>query len=343
MSLGYDVAIVGATGVVGEVFLEILAERNFPVNQLYLLASERSAGERLAFKENYYKVENLAEFDFSKVQFAFFSAGGDVSAQYAPIAAEAGAVVIDNTSQFRYEPDVPLVVPEVNAHALAGFRERNIIANPNCSTAQMVVVLKPIHDIAGIARVNVATYQAVSGAGRKAIEELARQTANLLNGQEINSTCFPKQIAFNVLPQIDKFEENGYTREEMKMVWETKKILEDDNIMVNPTAVRVPVFYGHSEAVHIETLQPISAEEVKDILSQTPGITVVDDLNDYPTPITNAAAHDDVFVGRIRQDISHPQGIDLWIVADNVRKGAALNAVQIAEDLIKNDFYLTCH
>ncbi len=335
----FNVAIVGATGVVGEVFLEVLKERNFPIDRLFLLASERSAGARLPFGDTYIKVEDLAKFDFSQVQIAFFSAGAAISEKYAPIAADAGCIVIDNTSQFRYDPEIPLVVPEVNPYALERYRERNIIANPNCSTIQMVVVLSPIHNQAGITRVNVATYQSVSGAGKEAIEELARQTAELLNGQDVSLDAFPKQIAFNALPQIDKFEDNGYTREEMKMVWETQKILGDENILVNPTAVRVPVFYGHSEAVHIETEQPISPEAVKLLLQETPGIVVMDG-EDYPTAVTHAASHDEVFVGRIRQDLSHPHGLNLWIVADNVRKGAALNAVQIAELLIHQDYFL---
>lgn len=326
----YDVAVVGATGAVGEVILEILAERQFPVGKLYPLASERSAGKKVQFNQKMITVQDLAKFDFSKVQFAFFSAGATVSNTYAPIAAEAGCTVIDNTSRFRYESDIPLIVPEVNPMALQNYRERNIIANPNCSTAQMVVALKPIYDAVGIVRINVATYQAVSGAGTKAIEELAGQTASLLNGMAVKPVVFSKQIAFNVIPHIDVFQENGYTREEMKMVWETQKILGDDSIQVNPTAVRVPVFYGHSEAVHLETRQPISAADARELLREAPGIIVVDD-GDYPTPVTHAAMKDPVFVGRIRNDISHPNGLNLWIVSDNIRKGAALNAVQIAE------------
>lgn len=336
MSKKYDIAIVGATGAVGRTFIEILQQRQFPVGKLYPLASERSVGKVIQFDGRSHRVKNLADFDFSQVQIAFFSAGSMVSKQYVPVAAEQGCIVIDNSSQFRYDDDVPLVVPEVNPHALAYYRQRNIIANPNCSTIQMVVALKPIYDRAGIRRINISTYQSVSGAGQKAVEELARQTADLLNGQPTIPKIFPRQIAFNVLPQIDIFLENGYTKEEMKIVWETKKILEDDNIAVNATAVRVPVFYGHSESVYIETDQPVTADEVSDWLADAPGITVINEQGDYPTAL-NASNEDDVFVGRIRNDLTNPNGLNLWIVADNVRKGAALNGVQIAELLIKQD------
>ena len=332
-----DVAIVGATGAVGEVMLEILAERKFPVRNLYLLASERSAGTTLHYRGKGIKVENLDEFDFSKAAIALFSAGGSVSAKYGPIAAKAGCVVIDNTSHFRRDPEIPLIVPEVNLHRLDDYAKTNIIANPNCSTIQMLVALKPIYDAVGIQRINVATYQAVSGAGKRAIEELAGQTARLLNGQEIETEAFPKQIAFNVLPQIGDYEDNGYTLEEMKMVWETQKIFEDDNITVNPTCVRVPVFFGHSEAVHIETVEPIAAAAARELLEKAEGVIVVDDTNPggYPTPVTDSSGKDGVFVGRIRNDISIPNGLNLWVVSDNVRKGAALNSIQIAEFLLK--------
>ena len=341
VGMKYDVAIVGATGVVGEVFLELLLQRGFPINQLYPVASARSAGGKLLWGNQSLMIHNIEEFDFSQVHIAFFSAGADVSGIYAPIAAEEGCIVIDNTSKFRYDSAIPLVVPEVNPGALNGYEERNIIANPNCSTIQMAVALKPIYDAVGIDRINVATYQAVSGAGKNAIEELARQTASLLNGQEapIDPNIFSKQIAFNVLPHIDLFQDNGYTKEEMKMVWETQKIFEDDSIRVNPTAVRVPVFFGHSEAIHIETKQPITPEEVVELLKKSPGVIVVED-HDYPTAITHAANQDAVYVGRIRQDISHPNGINMWVVADNVRKGAALNALQIAEHLLNQDYYM---
>ncbi|MBK6738771.1 MAG: aspartate-semialdehyde dehydrogenase [Haliea sp.] len=336
MSKEYDVAVVGATGAVGEVMISVLEERNFPVRNLYPLASSRSAGKTIQFRGKSIRVTDLAEFDFSQAQIGLFSAGGSISAEYAPKAAAAGCVVIDNTSHFRRDDDIPLIVPEVNIEALAGYRARNIIANPNCSTIQMLVALKPIYDAVGIARINVATYQAVSGTGKEAIEELAAQTARLLNGQDITAEVYPKQIAFNVLPQIDAFQDNGYTREEMKMVWETQKIFGDPGILVNPTCVRVPVFFGHSEAVHIETVDKITAEEARALLENAPGVTVVDERVDggYPTAVTESAGKDAVFVGRIREDVSHPRGLNLWIVSDNVRKGAALNSVQIAESLI---------
>tara|TARA_R110001599_G_scaffold353870_1_gene601266 strand:- start:51646 stop:52671 length:1026 start_codon:yes stop_codon:yes gene_type:complete len=336
MSKLYDVAVVGATGAVGEAMIAILEQREFPVGNLYALASSRSAGKSIMFRGKSVKVTDLAEFDFGKAQIGLFSAGGSISAEFAPKAAAAGCVVIDNTSHFRQDEDIPLVVPEVNAEALADYGRRNIIANPNCSTIQMLVALKPIYDAVGIERINVATYQAVSGSGKEAIEELAGQTARLLNGQEIECEVYPRQIAFNAIPQIDVFQDNGYTREEMKMVWETRKIFGDHSIQINPTCVRIPVFFGHSEAVHIETVDKITAEQARALLEQAPGIVVVDQHVDggYPTPVVEAAGKDAVFVGRIREDISHPRGLDMWIVADNVRKGAALNSVQIAETLI---------
>ena len=337
MSKQYDVAVVGATGAVGETMMSILEERDFPVGTLYPLASARSAGKTVTFRGKSVRVTDLAEFDFSQVQIGLFSAGGSISEEFAPKAAAAGCIVIDNTSHFRRDADIPLVVPEVNLPALAGYTQRNIIANPNCSTIQMLVALKPIYDAVGIERINVCTYQAVSGTGKEAIEELAGQTARLLNGQSIDCEVYPKQIAFNVLPHIDTFQDNGYTREEMKMVWETQKILGDDSIQVNPTCVRVPVFFGHSEAVHIETREKISAAAARKLLEDFPGITVLDERADggYPTAVTESAGKDAVFVGRIREDISHPRGLDLWVVSDNVRKGAALNSVQIAEALIR--------
>ncbi|MGA1370589.1 MAG: aspartate-semialdehyde dehydrogenase [Pseudomonadales bacterium] len=331
-----NVAIAGATGAVGEALLEILEQRDFPVDRLFLLASERSVGKRLQFRGRSVKVEALDEFDFSQVQIGLFSAGGSRSAEHAPRAAAAGCVVIDNTSHFRYEPDVPLIVPEVNLHRLDEYKNRNIIANPNCSTIQMVVALKPIHDAARITRINVATYQAVSGAGASGIRELAGQTANLLNTKEIEVKSLPKQIAFNAVPQIDVFMDNGFTKEEMKMIWETQKILEDDRIGVNPTCVRIPVFFGHSEAVHVETERKLTANEARELLRGAPGIVLDDDPANkgYPTPVTHAAGQDPVFVGRIREDLSHPRGLNFWIVSDNVRKGAALNSIQIAEALL---------
>jgi aspartate-semialdehyde dehydrogenase len=282
-------------------------------------------------------VRRLDQFDFSGVQIGLFSAGAAVSAEYAPKAAAAGCVVIDNTSQFRYDDDIPLVVPEVNPHAIPRHRTRGIIANPNCSTIQMVVALKPILDAVGIERINVATYQSVSGAGAKGVRELAAQTADLLNARPIEPKAFTRQIAFNVIPHIDVFQENGYTKEEMKMVWETRKILEAPDILVNPTCVRVPVFYGHSEAVHIETRDKITAAQARDLLRDAPGVRVMDERKNggYPTAAVDAAGQDAVWVGRIREDLSHPRGLDLWIVSDNVRKGAALNSVQIAEHLLE--------
>ena len=336
MSNVYDVAVVGATGAVGETMISILEERDFPVGTLYPLASSRSAGKTVMFRGKSIKITDLAEFDFSAVQIGLFSAGGSISEKFAPLAAAAGCVVIDNTSHFRRDEDIPLIVPEVNSEALADYGRRNIIANPNCSTIQMLVALKPIYDAVGIERINVATYQAVSGTGKEAIEELAGQTAKLLNGQSVDPVVYPRQIAFNALPQIDTFQDNGYTREEMKMVWETQKIFNDHAIAVNPTCVRIPVFYGHSEAVHIETVDKITAQEARALLAAAPGVTVVDTHEDggYATAVTESAGNDPVFVSRIREDISHPRGLNLWIVSDNVRKGAALNSVQIAESLI---------
>ncbi len=338
MSRTFDVAVVGATGAVGEVMLEILAERKFPVGKVYPLASERSAGSRVRFGDKMLTVGNLADFDFSKAQIGLFSAGASISKDYAPKAAAAGCVVIDNTSQFRYDDDIPLVVPEVNPDKIANYKDHGIIANPNCSTIQMLVALKPIHDAVGIERINVCTYQAVSGTGKEAIKELAGQTADLLNARDIKATVYPKQIAFNVLPHIDIFQDNGYTKEEMKMVWETRKIMGDENIQVNPTAVRVPVFFGHSEALHIETREKMSADQCRELLARSPGIKIMDEHKDggYPTAVTEGANNDPVYVGRIREDISHPKGLDLWVVADNVRKGAALNSIQIAEILVKD-------
>lgn len=333
-----NVAVVGATGAVGEVMLEMLGERQFPVDRIFPLASERSAGSAIRFNGHSSRVENLANFDFSQADIALFSAGGAVSAEYAPKAAAVGCVVIDNTSYFRRDPEIPLIVPEVNLHCLPEYKTRNIIANPNCSTIQMVVALKPIVDAVGIARINVATYQAVSGKGKKGVEELASQTANLLNAKPIEADVFSKQIAFNAIPHIGDFEDNGYTNEEMKMVWETRRIFEDESISVNPTCVRIPVFYGHSEAVHVETKTPIEVSEVKQLLAEAEGVSLLDETVDagYPTAIPDASGTDPVFVGRVRKDPTNPCGINLWIVSDNVRKGAALNSVQIAEVLLKN-------
>ena len=328
----FKVAVVGATGAVGEVMLSILAERKFPIGELVALASARSAGADVDFGGRKVAVQDLATFDPKDVDIALFSAGGSVSREYAPKFAAAGAVVIDNSSAFRYDDDVPLVVSEVNPEA-AKQRPRGIIANPNCSTMQMLVALAPIHREYGIERINVATYQSVSGAGRSALEELGRQTGALLNFQDADPQRFPVQIAFNLIPHIDDFQDNGYTKEEMKLVWETRKILGDDSIQVNPTAVRVPVFFGHSEAVAIETRKKVTPEAARALLEQSPGVEVVDErkAGGYPTPVTHASGNDAVYVGRIREDFSHPRGLNLWIVSDNIRKGAALNAVQLAE------------
>jgi aspartate-semialdehyde dehydrogenase len=337
MSKVWNVAVLGATGLVGETLLTVLEERKFPVGELFPLASERSLGKQVQFRGRQVSAIDAASFDFSRAQIGLFSAGGEVSAKYAPLAAAAGCVVIDNTSHFRYEADIPLVVPEVNAAAIAQYRARGIIANPNCSTIQMVVALKPIHDAVGIERINVATYQSVSGAGRKAVEELAEQTAALLNGKPVKPKVLPRQIAFNCLPQIDKFMDNGYTKEEMKMHWETQKIFGDASIRVNATAVRVPVFFGHSEVLNIETRRKITADEARALLRKAPGVKVIDERvpGGYPTAVTEAANHDTVYVGRIRDDMSHERGLNLWVVADNIRKGAATNAVQIAEILVR--------
>lgn len=334
-----DVAVLGATGLVGQTMLSILAtQTGFEIGECYALASHRSKGETIRFQNRTLEVIDVADFDFAKAQIALFSAGSQVSAQYAPMAAEKGCVVIDNTSQFRYDDNIPLVIPEVNPHRIADYRNRYIIANPNCSTIQMLVALKPIYDAVGISRINVATYQSVSGTGKNAVDELYSQSQSALHSEKIKSEVYPVQIAFNLIPQIDSFESNGYTREEMKMVWETQKILEDSQIRVNPTAVRVGVFYGHSEAIHIETKQKISALHATELLRASPGI-VVKDLRvegGYPTPAIEAAGMDPVYVGRIREDISHPLGLNLWVVADNIRKGAALNSIQIAQVLVRD-------
>ena len=328
----YKVAVVGATGAVGEAMLAVLAERRFPVGELVALASARSAGDYVKFGDDEVLVRDLAAFEPAGVDIALFSAGGAISKEHAPKFAAAGAVVIDNSSAFRYDDDVPLVVSEVNPEA-AKNRPRGIIANPNCSTMQLMVALKPIHDAAGIERINIATYQSVSGTGRKALEELGRQTAALLNFHGAEPEVYPVQIAFNVIPHGGDFTDNGYTTEEMKLVWETRKILGDDAIRVNATVVRVPVFYGHSEAVNIETRDKLDAAAARALLEKAPGVEVVDEREPggYPTPVTHASGTDPVYVGRIREDLSHPRGLNLWVVSDNIRKGAALNAVQIAE------------
>jgi aspartate-semialdehyde dehydrogenase len=336
MTKKYAVAVLGATGLVGEAMMRVLERREFPVGRFVPLASARSAGRTVTFRGEEHRVEVLEDFDFSGIDIGLFSAGASVSAVAAPKAAAAGVVVIDNTSQFRYDEDIPLVVPECNPHRIADYRNRGIIANPNCSTIQLVVALKPIHDAVGIERVNVATYQAVSGAGRSAMEALTAGTKAWLADGHAPAPGPEKPIAFNVVPKIDRLMETGYTKEEMKMYWETRKILEDPSIMVNATCVRVPVYYGHSEAVHVETRTKITVPEVQKLLNSAPGVTVIDGVSavDYPTPATDAAHQDAVYVGRIREDMTHPRGLNLWVVADNIRKGAALNSVQIAEILV---------
>ena len=338
MSGEFQVAIVGATGLVGETMVSVLEERAFPVAELYPLASERSLGRSVSFRGRSYPVQELRHFDFARVRLALFSAGAAVSREYVPRALEAGCLVIDNTSEFRYREDVPLVVPEVNPQALDGIGASGLIANPNCSTIQLVLVLKPLLDAAGLKRVAVATYQSVSGAGRAAVEELARQSIAALSGKgPIAGADGAKQIAFNCVPHIDVFQENGYTREEMKIVWESRKILGLPQLRVNATAVRVPVFYGHSEAVHVSTERPLSAAQARELLRNASGVTVLDEprVGGYPTAATEAANRDTVYVGRIREDLAPDRGLNLWVVADNVRKGAATNSVQIAEALAR--------
>ncbi|HEY8540202.1 MAG TPA: aspartate-semialdehyde dehydrogenase [Steroidobacteraceae bacterium] len=338
MSRSWNVAVVGATGLVGRTMLSILEERNFPVAEVFALASARSVGKTVKFKGRDIPVQDLETFDFKMAHIGLFSAGASVSKVHAVRAGQAGCVVVDNTSQFRYQDDIPLVVTEVNPEAIAGYRKHNIIANPNCSTMQMLVALKPLHDAARIRRINVATYQSVSGGGQKAIDELTSQVAALSRGEPVTPRVIAKQIAYNCVPQIDVFLDNGYTKEEMKMYWETQKILGDTSIQVNATAVRVPVLFGHSEAVHIETERKLTAGEARELLSKAPGVVVIDERQPggYPTAVTEGAGTDPVYVGRIREDISHNHGLNLWIVSDNVRKGAALNSVQIAEILVKD-------
>ncbi|MCU0584605.1 MAG: aspartate-semialdehyde dehydrogenase [Desulfobacterales bacterium] len=330
----FNVAVAGATGAVGNQMIACLEEMNFPVKSLRLLASARSVGRKLRFRGDMVPVEEMTEGSFAGTDIALFSAGGAASQRFAPAAAKTGCVVIDNSSAWRMDPQVPLVVPEVNPHAVADYRRKGIIANPNCSTIQMVVALNPIHRRFGIRRIVVSTYQSVSGTGKKAIEELFNQTRAMINFLDVETRVYPHRIAFNCLPHIDAFLENGYTKEEIKMVNETRKILEDDSIGVTATTVRVPVFFGHSEAVNIETREHAAVEEVRVLLSVAPGVKVVDDpqAHRYPLPI-DAAGQDLTFVGRIRQDESIPNGINLWIAADNIRKGAATNAVQIAQVL----------
>lgn len=334
-NIRHNIAVVGSTGLVGRKIIQLLESRAFPIKQLFCVASQKSAGQSIRFKEQDIIVQSLDSFDFNDIQFVFFSAGSEISKHYAPIAAAKGAIVIDNTSCFRYDDDIPLIIPEVNLAALSQYKQQNIIANPNCSTIQMLVALKPIHDAVTLTRIEVATYQAVSGAGKKAIDELSAQSRQILDKESIKPIHFTTQIAFNAIPQIDLLQSNGSSREEMKMIWETHKILANKNLIVNPTCVRVPVFFGHAEAIHIETAQPIQASEVVNLLKKAPGVTLIDDpkKNPFPTQAMDAVGNASVLVGRIRNAITH-SGINLWVVADNLNKGAALNAVQIAENLI---------
>ncbi len=337
--MGYKVAVVGATGNVGRELLSILAERKFPVDEIVGLASGRSAGTEVSFGEDdIVTVQDLDKFDFKGTDFVLSSAGAKISADFAPRATKAGAIIIDNTSHFRMDPDVPLVIPEVNAHAIAGYTKKNIIANPNCSTIQMLVALKPLHDLAKITRIVVATYQSVSGAGKEAMDELFVQTRGIYVNDAMTKEQFTKQIAFNVIPHIDVFMDDGMTKEEWKMMVETKKIL-DPAIKVTATCVRVPVFIGHAEAVNVEFERPITAAKARDVLRKAPGVSVVDHHSDdgFVTP-AECVGEDNVFVSRIREDQTVENGLNLWVVADNVRKGAALNAVQIAERLVAKDY-----
>src|SRR6188474_1510104 len=337
MSKRWNVAVVGATGLVGGNMLAILEQREFPVGEVHAVASARSVGRTVRFRGRDLPVQDLETFDFSKAHIGLFSAGASVSKVHAVRAGQAGCVVVDNTSQFRYQDDIPLVISEVNPHAIAGYKKHNIIANPNCSTMQMLVALKPLHDAAGIERINVATYQSVSGGGQKAVDELMQQTAAVLEGEPVIAKIIAKQIAFNCVPQIDVFLDNGYTKEEMKMFWETQKILEDKSIRVNATAVRVGVVAGHSEAVNIETRRKLTEGEARELLAKAPGVVLMDERKPggYPTAATEAANRDTVYVGRIREDISSERGLNLWIVSDNIRKGAATNSIQIAEILVR--------
>jgi aspartate-semialdehyde dehydrogenase len=330
----FNVAVVGATGVVGTTILSILSERKFPINKIYLLASHRSAGDKRYFNGIPCVIEDITTFDFSQTQICFFCTDNAISAEYAPKAAALGNLVLDKSSHFRYDDGVPLIVPEVNQKDILRYANQNIIASPNCNTIPLVVALKPIYDTYGITRINVATYQSVSGTGKDAVTELTAQSNQVLQGITAEFKVYPQQIAFNVLPHIDKFEANGYTREEMKMVWEMKKIFNDDTIEINPTAVRVPVFCGHSAAVHLETRDKISLAQALELLGNAPGVKLMTGEFPYPTPVLDAAGRDHVYVGRVREDISHPKGLNLWIVADNLRKGAALNSVQVAESII---------
>ena len=338
MTKKYNIAVVGATGAVGMMMTQVLLEKNFPIDNLYLLASKKSAGKKMNILNREFTVESLDGFNFSNVDIALFSAGSDISEKYAKEATNKNTIVIDNTSFFRYDENIPLIVPEINPDEIGNYKSSGIIANPNCSTIQMLVAIKPIHDMCKIKRINVCTYQAVSGTGNDAIKELNDQVNAYVNKKEIISEVYPKQIAFNVIPQIDKFMKNGYTKEEMKMVWETKKIM-DDKIEVNPTTVRVPVFYGHSEAVHLELEKKITAGDAKKLLSaKGNGVILLDEHTDggYPCAANECENSNEVYVGRVREDISCEKGLNMWVVSNNIRKGAAYNSAQIAELLIKD-------
>jgi len=339
--MAISISIVGATGLVGSTLCGLLEEKNFPLKQLFLVASEHSAGKKIAFKNELLPVYSLTEFDFKWSQLAFFCVGNELTARYAPLATQLGNIVIDKSNCYRQHPDVPLIIPEVNKNKVLQYKKMNILASPNCTTIPISVMLKPIYDAVGISRINIATYQSVSGTGKEGVHELTEQSKQILNHEAIQPKVYPQQIAFNILPQIDAFTENGYTLEEMKMVLEIQKIFADANLKINPTAVRVPVFCGHAAAVHIETKEKLDRQHALALLANAPGITLCQDdtANRYPTPVTNAAGHDAIFVGRIREDLSHPLGLNLWVTADNLRKGAALNALQIAECLIQENAF----
>lgn len=332
----HSIAVVGATGLVGATLLSLFEERRFPIDKIYMVASQQSVGKEIQFNGVGHPIHDLANFDFQKSTIAFFCVGTDLAAEFIPKATKAGNIVIDKSFFYRNHQDVPLIVPEVNITSLSDYKKLGIISNPNCNTIPICVALKPIYDRVGLLRVNVATYQSVSGTGKEAITELTEQTKQFLDHQIIESRVYPQQIAFNVLPHIDDFQENGYTREEMKVVWEMQKIFNDHAIAINPTAVRVPVYCGHAAAVHIETRDKLTTEQAVSILKNAPGVSLITGKYPYPTPVKDAAGKDDVYVGRVREDISHPTGLNLWIVADNLRKGAALNAIQIADHLIQD-------
>lgn len=331
----YDIAIIGATGLVGTTLLDILKERRFPLNQLHLVASHQSKGKTLAFNGQPYPIQDLETFDFSTVQISFFCVSNQLAATYIPKATAVGNIVIDKSYHYRRHADVPLIIPEVNLKDLSLFKKLNIISNPNCTTIPIAVGLKPIYDRVGIDRINISTYQSVSGTGKEAIIELEEQSKQWLSKEKIEPRIYKRQIAFNVLPHCDDFQENGYTREEMKIVWEMQKIYNDAHLAINPTAVRVPVFCGHAAAVHLETKEKLTALQAQALLRDAPGVKLITGDYPYSTPAQDAAGNDHVYVGRIREDISHPKGLNLWVVADNLRKGAALNAVQIVEHLIE--------